>query len=177
MVNDRKMQTAQTQYVIGIDALLDANRKFAAEYSAQPTGTPRVALVLCMDARIDPIRALGIPPGHAHIIRNAGGRLIEATRSLIVSQQMIGTEEVAIVHHTDCGMQRFSDDELRAHLQRQFGEGADGVEFHPFTDLAESVRYDLALYRQTSFLRQDIPLRGFIYDVDTGALTEVFPEA
>ncbi len=167
------LELCDTQYVTTIDTLLAANAAYAANFVQVPPGIPHVALVLCMDARIDPIRVLGIPPGHAHIIRNAGGRVVEALRSLIVSQQMIGTDEVAIVHHTECGMQTFTNDEIHDRLRERFGPAADPLEFHPFTNLEESVREDLALYRATPFLRQDIPVRGFIYDVATGRLREV----
>jgi carbonic anhydrase len=156
-----------------IDALLAANSVFATDFVPVAAGAPRLAIVLCMDARIDPIRALGIPPGHAHIIRNAGGRVVEAFRSLAVSQQVMGTEEVAIVHHTECGMQTFTDEELRTRLRERLGTDTDQLEFHSFTDLQESVRYDLSLYRRTPFLRQDIPVRGFIYNVASGRLSEI----
>ncbi len=159
--------------VTAIDVLLTANRDFAAGFEPAAAATPQVALVLCMDARIDPIRALGIPPGHAHIIRNAGGRLVDAIRSLIVSQHVIGTVEVAIVHHTECGLATLHEAELRSGLEQKLGTSAGDIEFHSFTDLEGSVRDDLALYRQTPFLRQDIPVRGFIYDVTTGLLSEV----
>ena len=160
-------------HVSAIDAIVAANRALAANFVAAAAGTPRVALVLCMDARMDPVRMLGIRPGHAHIIRNAGGRLVEAVRSLVVSQQIVGTEEVAIIHHTECGMQTFSAGELRARLIERFGDGAGEMEFHEFGDLQESVLSDIALYRRMPFLRQDIPVRGFVYEVATGRLREV----
>jgi carbonic anhydrase len=160
-----------------IDEFLIANRHYASQFEPIPAGTPRVALVMCMDARIDPVRVLGIPPGHAHLIRNAGGRVVDAVRSLIISQQMLGTEEVAIVHHTECGMQALTDRELRARLRERFDAAADHLAFLGFSDLAESVRDDLALYRRTPFLRQDIPVRGFIYNVATGRLEEVDDDA
>jgi carbonic anhydrase len=156
-----------------IDALVAANLAFAAAYTFTPIKQPRVALVLCMDARIDPVRALGIPQGEVHIIRNAGGRVADAVRSLIVSQQVIGTEEVAIVHHTDCGMARVTDDEIRATLRERFAEDPPDIAFLSFGDLEDSVREDVALYRRTPHLRQDVPVRGFIYDVATGRLIEV----
>ncbi len=158
-----------------IDDLLQTNRSLAQSYVPVPPGAPRLALVLCMDARIDPIRVLGIPPGHAHIIRNAGGRVVDAVRSLTISQQMIGTREVAIVHHTECGMLTFTNDEVRDRIHDRFGADTTSLDFHTFTDLQESVRADLALYRRTAFLLQDVPLRGFIYDVSTGIFNEVGP--
>ncbi len=155
-----------------IDTLLQANRDFAAGYRPGPSPTPHVAVIVCMDARIDPIRALGILPGDANIMRNAGGRLIYAIPSLVVSQQEIGTNEVAIIHHTDCGMQKLKEESLRAKLRDRY-EVEPSLDFHSFEDLQQSVRDDLHLYRLTPFLRQDIPVRGFVYDVATGLLDEV----
>jgi carbonic anhydrase len=115
---------------------------------------------------------LGLREGDAHVIRNAGGRLADAVRSLAISQTLLATEEVAIIHHTDCGMVTFRDDDIRARLRAR-GADADHVAFLPFADLEQSVRDDIALYRATPMLRQDIPVRGFIYDVKSGRLNEV----
>ncbi|MCK9519862.1 MAG: carbonic anhydrase [Dehalococcoidia bacterium] len=157
-----------------IDRALAANRYFAETFELPPRmPNPELAAVLCMDARIDPIRTLGLHPGEGHIIRNAGGRLSDAIRSLAISQTILGTREVAIVHHTECGMMRYSDDEMRMMFRKATGAIADGIAFLPFHDLEQSVRDDLELYRQSTLLRQDIPVRGFIYDVETGRLTEV----
>ena len=129
--------------------------------------------MLCMDARIDPVRTLGLAPGEAHIIRNAGGRVIDAIRSLIVSQTIIGTNEVAVIHHTQCGMQTFTDAEIRQRLRQERGANADNIAFLAFTDLDQAIRDDIAIYRQSPLLRQDIPVRGFVYEVETGRLREV----
>lgn len=157
-----------------IDDALRANRQYAASFDPglQPP-RPKLALVLCMDARIDPIRALGLPSGHAHIIRNAGGRVVDAIRSLIVSQTIIGTEEVAIIHHTQCGMETFTDAEIRQKLRQERNAIADDIAFLPFEDLEQAIRDDIRIYRQSALLRQDIPVRGFIYEVETGRLREV----
>lgn len=157
-----------------IDDALHANREWAANFdgSLQPP-RPRLALVLCMDARIDPIRALGLPPGSAHIIRNAGGRVVDAIRSLVISQTIIGTEEVAIIHHTQCGMETFTDAEIRQKLRDERNAIADDIAFLPFQDLEQAIRDDIQIYRQSPLLRQDIPVRGFIYEVDSGRLREV----
>lgn len=157
-----------------IDRALEANEYFSRTYELPPDlPDPQVAAVMCMDARIDPVRALGFRPGEAHIIRNAGGRLADAIRSLAISQTILGTREVMIVHHTRCGMMRYTDDEMRAMFRKARGAIADGIAFLPFRDLVQSVRDDLELYRQSPILRQDIPVRGFVYDVETGKLTEV----
>lgn len=127
-----------------------------------------------MDARIEPIQALGIPYGYAHIIRNAGGRVADAIRSLAISQTLIGTQEVAIIHHTECAMLTFTDDTMRTRLREERGANADAVAFLSFTDLRQSVLDDIQAYRESPLLRQDIPVRGFTYNVETGILTEVF---
>ncbi len=159
-----------------IDELLAANRAYAAAFRKGSLPLPparQVAIVVCMDARIDPARALGLTEGDAHVIRNAGGRMVEALRSLAISQQLLGTQEVMVIHHTDCGMLTFTDADLRARLRARLGADADHIAFLPFQDLEASVRDDLAAYRASPIVRQDVPVRGFIYDVGTGALHEV----
>jgi carbonic anhydrase len=159
-----------------IDEVLSANREYAASFSSGELPMPpgrKLAIVTCMDARIETGRAFGLKEGDAHVIRNAGGRVVEAFRSLAISQQLLGTEEVAIIHHTDCGMLTFSDTDIRSRLRENLGADADHVAFLPFTDLEQSVRADLEGYRQSPLVRQDIPVRGFVYDVTTGTLTEV----
>ncbi len=160
--------------VSAIDRALEANEYFSRTFVLPPDlPGPEVAAVMCMDARIDPVRALGFRPGEAHIIRNAGGRLADAIRSLAISQTILGTREVMIVHHTQCGMMRYTDDEMRLMFRKARGAIVDGIAFLPFRDLVQSVLDDLELYRQSPLLRQDIPVRGFVYDVETGKLTEV----
>lgn len=158
------------------DEFLTANDAYARQFTKGNLALPparKVAVVVCMDARIDPARALGLEEGDAHVIRNAGGRITDAVRSLAISQQLLGTQEVAIIHHTDCGMLTFSDESLRAQLRGNLGADADHVAFLPFRDLDQSVRDDLAAYRRSPLLRQDIPVRGFVYDVRTGKLREI----
>ncbi|MCC7366429.1 MAG: carbonic anhydrase [Dehalococcoidia bacterium] len=164
-----------------IDGILEANQEFVKTYEARDLlarPAKKVAIVACMDARIDPFRCLGLAEGDAHIIRNAGGRVIEALRSLSISQQLLGTEEVAIIHHTACGMATFTDAEIRTRLRENLGADADHIAFLPFSakEIDESVRADLAIYRRSPIVRQDIPVRGFVYDVETGALREVLPD-
>lgn len=159
-----------------LDDLVSANRDYSSTFTLQPVSKdPRVALVLCMDARIDPWRAFGLHVGEAHVIRNAGGRLSDALRSIVISQTMLGTQAVAIIHHTECGMTTFTDASIRQRLREEREAIADNVAFLPFTDLEQSVRDDITLYRLSPLLRQDIELRGFIYDVNTGGLHEVEP--
>lgn len=159
-----------------IQEFLKANEDYASSFSKGELALPparRVAVVVCMDARIDPARALGLQEGDAHVIRNAGGRISDSLRSLTISQTLLGTEEVAIIHHTDCGMLTFSDDDIRSKLRAEKNVDADAVAFLPFKDLDRSVLDDIALYRASPLVRQDIPVRGFVYDVRTGRLREV----
>ena len=160
-----------------ISELLAANRRYAASFtkSALPAPPARhVAILVCMDARIDPAKALGLEEGDAHVIRNAGGRASgDAIRSLAISQLLLGTREVIVIHHTDCGMLTFSNDDLRRKIRADLGVDASNVDFLPFSDLAQSVRDDVATLRQSPLLLKDAPISGFIYDVKTGGLTPV----
>ncbi|MEX0783832.1 MAG: carbonic anhydrase [Dehalococcoidia bacterium] len=159
-----------------IDDILEANARYAQTFEPGPPPDPHVALILCMDARIDPIRALGLPYGKAHIIRNAGGRVADALRSLAVSQVVLGTEEVAIIHHTQCGMMTLSETELGARLAAAGRIVPEGYPFLTFEDLEQVAREDLATYRASTLVRQDIVVRIFIFEVETGRLHEVESE-
>ncbi len=154
-----------------------ANASYAADFDkAELTAPPRrrVAVLTCMDARLDPYRFLGLEVGDAHVIRNAGGRADQdALRSLIISQQQLGTNEVVVIHHTDCGMSSFTNDELRAQLGERFGTSADDIDFLPFGDLARSVREDVATIRNSPFIPDDVAVTGFVYDVKTGRIEPV----
>jgi carbonic anhydrase len=159
-----------------IDETLEANHRYAANFTKGSLALPpgrKLAVVVCMDARIDPARSLGLAEGDAHVIRNAGGRVSEALRSLAISQTLLGTQEVAVIHHSDCGMLTFTDESIRHQLREQRGADADAVAFLPFADLDQSVRDDLAAYKRSPLVRQDIHPRGFVYDVKTGQLREV----
>ena len=130
------------------------------------------AVLLCPSQRLETGRLAGLVEGDAHVIRNAGGRIHDALRSITISQQLLGTQEVIIIHHTDCGMLTFDDSVLRSKLREQ-GLDGDHVAFLPFKDLEQSVRDDIALYHASPLVRHDVPVRGFIYDVKTGKLNEV----
>ena len=130
-----------------------------------------------MDARIDPAKALGLEEGDAHVIRNAGGLAAEAIRSLAISQELLGTREIVVIHHTDCGMLTFTDEVIRERLAASLGEEAGALaaamEFLPFSDVEESVRRDLAAITASPLIRPDTPVAGFVYDVKTGRLAPV----
>jgi len=125
-----------------------------------------------MDARLDPAKALGLAEGDAHVIRNANGLAADAIRSLVISQQLLGTREIAIVHHTDCGMLTFTDEQLRTKLHDELGVDT-AIPFLAFSDLGWSVRDDIATVKSSPLLLKDVPVRGFIYDVHAGKLDEV----
>jgi carbonic anhydrase len=159
------------------DTLLAANEVYADSFSQGHLPMPparRVAIVTCMDARLDPARFLGLEPGDAHVIRNAGGLVTEdAIRSLVISHWLLGTQEVAVIAHTDCGMLTFSNDDLRARLRSEADADASEVDFRPFVDLQESVRESLRAVRESPFLPDSLELSGWIYDVRDGRLAEV----
>jgi len=158
------------------DLALAANKSYVSSFTKGDLPLPpgrKLAIVVCMDARIDPAKALGLQEGDAHVIRNAGGRITESIRSLAISQTLLGTREVAIIHHTDCGMLTFTDHSIRKQLRDDRGVDADHVAFLPFDDLEKSVRDDIAIYRNSNLVLQDIPVRGFIYNVKNGELIEV----
>ncbi len=164
-----------------LDALLENNRRFAAGFDRGDLPMPparRVAVVACMDARLHPERALGLEIGDAHVIRNAGGRVSDdAIRSLIISTHLLGTNEFAVIHHTDCGMVTFTNEDLRVKLRSETGADAWSIDFLPFRDLDESVREDVRRIRSSPFVPDRILVRGFVYDVHSGLLTEVAVDA
>ncbi|HEM6189972.1 TPA: carbonic anhydrase [Streptococcus suis] len=134
----------------------------------------KVAIVTCMDSRIHVAQALGLALGDAHILRNAGGRVTEdMIRSLVISQQQLGTREIVVLHHTDCGAQTFTNEDFAVQLERDLGVDVTGQDFLPFTDIEESVREDIALLKQSPLIPDDVEISGAVYDVDTGRMTEI----
>ncbi|PNP59233.1 hypothetical protein FNYG_14984 [Fusarium nygamai] len=118
-----------------------------------------VTVLACMDARLDPAQFLGIELGSAHVIRNAGGRAADALRSIIISQQLLGTREIVVVHHTDCGMLTFSDMGLKAKLRKELDQDVDHMAFLTFGDLEQSVRDDVAFLKKSPLVL-DVPITG-----------------
>lgn len=133
----------------------------------------KVAVLACMDARLDPARILGLEEGDAHVIRNAGGRAADAVRSLVISEQLLGTNTIVILHHTDCGMLTFTNEQLHTKLKQELHADGDHIAFLPFNDLEQSVRDDIAFLRSSPLIPQSIEIAGFIYDVKTGKLLPV----
>lgn len=182
-----------------LDDVLTANEMYAKNFGdkaklAMPPAR-RFAILTCMDARLDPAKFAGLSEGDAHVIRNAGGRASDdAIRSLVISHKLLGTKEWFVVHHTDCGMETFTDEIMRGLLResldtaeltkdgwKDVGKGpgstaGDLVDWLTITDQAESVIADVARIRAHPLVPGDVPIYGYIYDVKTGLLMEV-PEA
>ncbi|WP_438831590.1 beta-class carbonic anhydrase [Streptococcus pluranimalium] len=134
----------------------------------------KVAIVACMDSRLHVAQALGLALGDAHILRNAGGRVTDdMIRSLVISQQQLGTREIVVLHYTDCGAQTFTNPEFPEQLQRDLGVDVSDKDFLPFTDIEESVREDMQLLKDSPLIPEDVIINGVVYDVDTGRMTEV----
>jgi carbonic anhydrase len=159
-----------------IDELLANNQAFAASLPEQHLDVRpmrRLAIVTCMDARLDVFRALGLQEGDAHILSNAGGVITDdMIRSLAVSQRRLGTREVMLIHHTDCGLQTLTDDGFRAELQEAAGV-APAFAIESFTDVDADVRQSIRRVQRSPFLLHRDLVRGFVYDVDTHALREI----
>ncbi|MDQ6847153.1 MAG: carbonic anhydrase [Candidatus Dormibacteraeota bacterium] len=158
------------------DALLANNRAYATTFDkgATPLAPGRgVAVVACMDARLHIKDILGLDVGDAHIIRNAGGAVTDdAIRSLLISQRLLGTREVMLIHHTDCGMLTFTDDGVRAQIEADTGI-RPAFALEAFRDVDEDVRQSIARVMASPFLPHRDNVRGFVYDVHTGLLREV----
>ena len=158
------------------DDLLRNNAEFAKSFSRGDLPMPpgkALAVVACMDARLNVYALLGLEEGQAHVIRNAGGVVTEdVIRSLAISQHLLGTKEIILVHHTDCGMLTFTDDQVKADI-----EAATGLRPHfaleAFSDLERDIRQSIARIRHSPFVLHKDSIRGFIYDVTTGQLQEV----
>lgn len=156
--------------------LLTRNADYAQGFDRADVPSPparRVAVVTCMDSRLVPGRFLGLEEGEAHVISNAGGRAKDAVRSLVVSQRLLGTNEVVLIQHTDCGMAKYSDDQIKEKVQNDLGADASDVEFLTFTDLERNVSEDVAYLKASPLIAEDVSVRGFTYDVKTGRLNEV----
>ena len=161
-----------------IDELLRNNEQFVAEYDLPTLGASparQVVLVTCMDARIDPAAALGLTPGDAHVLRNAGGLVTDdVVRSLAISQHALGTREIMVVQHTQCGMHGLDENALALKIGHAKGHPPNAnVRFGAFTDLDTSVQASVARLRATDLLLHHDRIRGFVYEVETGRLREV----
>jgi carbonic anhydrase len=158
------------------DELLRNAEKYAENFDAGDLPMPpgkKVAIVACMDARLIPTQVLGLREGDAHVIRNAGGVVTEdEIRSLAISQRLLGTEEIILIHHTDCGMLTFTDDEFKRSIQDETGVKPSWAA-EAFSDLDEDVRQSIARIKASPFIPRKESVRGFVYEVETGRLREV----
>ena len=158
------------------DELLQNAERYAADFDRGDLPLPpgkRVAVVACMDARLNPYGLLGLSEGDAHVIRNAGGVVTDdEIRSLSISQRLLGTEEIILIHHTDCGMLTFGDDEFRRQIQDETGVKPEWAA-EAFDDVEEDVRQSIARIKASPFIPKKEHIRGFVYDVKTAELSEV----
>jgi carbonic anhydrase len=162
--------------VTATDELLKNNEAFAEAFDKGGLPLPpakKVAVVACMDARVNPYPILGLELGDAHVIRNAGGVVTDdEIRSLAISQRLLGTEEIILIHHTDCGMLTFSDDDFKRQIQDDTGI-KPSWSAEAFSDLDEDVRQSIERIKSSPFIPNKDSVRGFVYEVETGRLREV----
>lgn len=158
------------------DEFLEANRAYAAAFEKGDLPLPparRTAVVACMDARLDPARVLGLEEGDAHVIRNAGGvATADAIRSLAISQRLLGTREIVLIHHTDCGMLTFSDDEFRQGIESEVGQRPEWAA-EAFPDVDQDVRQSIQRIKASPYIPHRDQVRGFVYHVESGELREI----
>jgi carbonic anhydrase len=158
------------------DELLKNNESYAETFDKGDLPLPpakKIAVVTCMDARLSPYVMLGLSEGDAHVIRNAGGVVTDdEIRSLAISQRLLGTEEIMVIHHTDCGMLTFTDDEFRRQIQEDTGVKPEWAA-EAFPELEEDVRQSVARIQASPFIPNKDSVRGFVYEVETGKLREV----
>jgi carbonic anhydrase len=158
------------------DQLLANNERYSSSFDKGDLPMPpakKLAVLACMDARLDVHKILGLGEGDAHVIRNAGGVVTDdAIRSLVISQRLLGTEEVILIHHTDCGMLTFKDDEVKRQIEDDTGL-RPAFALEAFPDLEQDVRQSIARIQSNPFIPKKSQIRGFVFDVHSGRLNEV----
>jgi carbonic anhydrase len=158
------------------DELVANNQAYVAQFDKGDLPLPparKLAVVACMDARLNPYAMLGLSEGDAHVIRNAGGVVTDdEIRSLAISQRLLGTEEIILIHHTDCGMLTFTEDDFKRSIQEETGIKPEWAA-ESFTDLDEDVRQSIARIKASPFIPRKDAIRGFVYEVESGRLREV----
>ncbi|MGB8651154.1 MAG: carbonic anhydrase [Mycobacteriales bacterium] len=159
------------------DDVLQANESYAASYvhDGRPGQAQRgLAVVTCMDSRIDPLSMLGLQKGDAKILRNAGGRVTgDVLRTLVLATHLLGVDRVLVVEHTDCKMASATDDEVHAEIERRAGLDTRSLEFHTMQDQLATLTRDVQRVRSSPYLAKGVRVAGFLYDVKTGRLSEL----
>ncbi|KJA25765.1 hypothetical protein HYPSUDRAFT_37235 [Hypholoma sublateritium FD-334 SS-4] len=164
------------------EKIADLNGKYAASFDKGDLPLPpskKVIVLTCMDARVEPASQLGINLGEAHVIRNAGGLAKDALRSIVISQRLLGTREVAIFHHTDCGMLTFTNEVIRDQVKSEEAGNAaivsavDSIDFLPFPDLVQSVKDDVKFVKENPLVLDGTTVTGWTYDVRTGKVAQI----
>jgi carbonic anhydrase len=170
----RAMGTTPSKSVT--EELLDNAERYAERFDKGDLPLPpgkRVVVLACMDARLNPYGLLGLSEGDAHVIRNAGGVVTDdEIRSLAISQHLLGTEEIILIHHTDCGMLTFSDEDFKHQLERETGQSPEW-DAYAFSDLEADVKAQVSKIKNSPFIPRTDRVRGFVYEVETGRLREV----
>lgn len=157
-----------------------ANEKYVSSFGDKGSlplpPAKKLAIVTCMDARLDPAAHLGLKEGDAHVIRNAGGAAKGALPSIIVSQQLLGTREIAVFHHTDCGMLTFKNEDLKNSLKEKYPTASkeiDSIDFLPFSNLEQSVRDDVNFLKQHPLVLDETTITGWVYEVESGKVRQI----
>ncbi|KAK0119062.1 hypothetical protein ONS95_007924 [Cadophora gregata] len=162
--------------------LVSSNKAYSASFTQGHLALPpakKYAVVTCMDARIDPASAYGISLGDAHVIRNAGGNARDALRSLVISEQLLGTQEIILVKHTGCGMLTFQNEDATGIVKKNLGEGAAAElaafkgDFQPFPDLEAAVKDDVEFLKSSKLIPDSVTISGWVYEVETGKVKSV----
>ncbi|OBT55336.1 carbonate dehydratase [Pseudogymnoascus sp. 24MN13] len=162
--------------------LVDKNTEYSAAFTKGHLALPpakKYLVLTCMDARIDPAAAYGIDLGDAHVVRNAGANAKDALRSIVISQQLLGTNEIILVKHTGCGMLTFDDDVATGLVEKNLGAEAKealsafGGDFKTFPQLEDAVRDDVKLLKETPLINDEVPITGWVYEVETGKVRKV----
>ncbi|KAF7509235.1 hypothetical protein GJ744_008295 [Endocarpon pusillum] len=162
--------------------LVSSNEKYASDFKHGALPLPpakKYLVVTCMDARIDPAAAFGISLGDAHVIRNAGASASDALRSIIISQQLLGTTSVLLIKHTGCGMLTFENRDIYQVINRNLGQGATGeleaqsFDFQPFPDLEDAVKEDVEFLRKSQLVAKGVEVSGWVYEVESGRVRKV----
>jgi carbonic anhydrase len=160
-----------------LDKIVDANEQYSHNFKQGNLSIPparKLAVLACMDARLNVNEALGLETGDAHIVRNAGGIATDdAIRSLIISHELLGTQEFVVINHTDCGMLTFTDKDLQKDLRQKYKSNASEIKFYSFPNLEENLKNQVNKIKLSPFFPPDIPVHGFIYDVKTGKIERI----